>query len=114
MTNLELPHNIKDNPFETNKTNQYQGEFKRSLLDLDLLKYGIQRDYLIRETLRKCLVITCMDLVKDEYRYTIGGKIKAHSNPEDFAKAIANHLGIWRVHTIDSPSGVLNDHNDSM
>lgn len=107
MTNLNLPHNIKDNPFETNTYNDFQGNFRKSLLDLDLLKYGIERDDYIRKTENKELVITCMDLVKDELRYTIGGKIVNHLNYSDFASSIAKYLGIKKVNIITSPFGRL-------
>lgn len=105
MTNEELPHNIKQNPYETNKTNKYQGEFRRSLLDLDLLKYGIERDYYIRETRNKELVITCVDLVENEFRYTVEGRIISHVNKEDFARSIGDYLGVGRVSMISSPFG---------
>lgn len=106
MTNVDLPHNIKDNPKETNVHNEYQGFFRKSLLDLDLLKYGMERDEYIRNALTKELVVTCLDLVKDEYRYTANGKIVAHIDEKSFLKGIANFLGIGVVHAIDSPEGI--------
>lgn len=105
MTYEYTPHNIKYNKFETNESNKYQGHFRRAILDLDLLKYGISKDDYIRETKNKELVITCMDLVKDEYKYAVDGKIVQHSTPEEFARAIADHLGIDKVHMIASPCG---------
>jgi adenylosuccinate synthase len=114
MTNTHLPHNIKDNPNETNVLNTYQGEFKKSLLDLDLLKYGMERDPYIDKTAHKELVITCLDLVKDEYRYTIGGKIVAHSNEDDFVNGIADYLAVSVVHRVSSPSGTISPKNKTV
>lgn len=105
MTNEDLPHNIKDNPKETNVLNDFQGKFRKSLLDLDLLKYGMDRDMLIRSGQIKTLVITCLDLVENEFRYTVGGKIVNHLNRKEFVKGIALHLGVRSVLTCDSPDG---------
>lgn len=44
MSNEHLPHNISQNPDETNQTNRYQGSLRRSLLDVSLLEYAIQKD----------------------------------------------------------------------
>jgi adenylosuccinate synthase len=103
MTNSHIPHNITNNPLETNITNQYQGEFRKSLLDLDLLKYGMQRDDYIRNTRNKELVITCLDLIQNEYRYTINGKIVNHVDEQSFVDGIANYLNIETVAKVSSP-----------
>jgi adenylosuccinate synthase len=108
MTNLHIPHNIKENPKETNIMNTYQGEFKRSILDLDLLKYGMERDLFIKNSSEKELVVTCLDLVKDEYRYTIGLDIITHTNEDEFVDGIADYLGVNTVHRVSSPDGVIN------
>lgn len=108
MTNSHIPHNIKENPKETNVLNRYQGEFKRSLLDLDLLKYGMSKDEYITRSTRKSLVITCLDLVKDEYRYTVGGEIVCHLDEDSFVKGISDYLKISDVHRISSPDGIVN------
>lgn len=105
MTNLEKEHKIKDNPYESNVNNQYQGEFKKSLLDLDLLKYAIDRDDYIRTTKNKELVITCIDLMKDEYAYTVKGRVVSHLTAEAFVKAIACYLNVEKVRATSSPYG---------
>mgnify|MGYP003604290373 CR=1 FL=1 len=38
LSTENIPNNIKDNPYETNKTNTFQGEFRRGILDLDLVQ----------------------------------------------------------------------------
>lgn len=103
MTNEDIPHNIKENPFETNVKNKYQGKLRKSLLDLDLLKYGIEKDLYLRKTKNKELVITCTDLIEGGFRYTYKGTVVEHKTKEAFARSIADHLGIKKVTTTSSP-----------
>ena len=84
MTNEDLPHNIKLDPDETNITNAHQGPFRRSLLDIDLLRYALYKDEGINKVLRKTLVITCLDHIKNEYRFTHKGDIVNCRDEEDF------------------------------
>jgi adenylosuccinate synthase len=103
MTNENLPHNIKINEDETNVTNKYQGEFRRTLLDLDLLQYGMSRDKNISNTFNRSLVITCLDHIEDEYRFTYKGKIINCNDEFDFVGKIADILDISNVITSHSP-----------
>jgi adenylosuccinate synthase len=102
MSNEARPHNIKKNPLETNITNRFQGEFRRGLLDLSLLAYAVSRDQRIRSAPDKRLVITCLDHIRDEYRFTWQNKIVFCNNENDFIRKIAEHLGIKRVFTSSS------------
>lgn len=104
MTNSHIPHNITENPNENNTFNRFQGEFKKSLLDLDLIRYVIEKDQYLREYAFPNLVITCLDLIKNEYRYTSDGKIVSHLNEDEFVNAIGNYLGV-KPHRVSSPSG---------
>lgn len=108
MTNTELELKVKDNPYETNIFNVYQKTFKRTILDLDLLKYGIEKDEFIRTSPNKELVITCMDLL-EEYCYTVKGALVRHTTKKGFVQDIALYLGIDKVHAISSPYGRLNE-----
>ena len=56
----------------------------------------------------KHLVITCLDLVSDEYRYTVNGEIVSHADEDSFVSGIAIELAIQTVHTVRSPDGVFN------
>jgi adenylosuccinate synthase len=95
MTNESLPHNIIIDERETNKTNKYQGVFKRSLLDLDLLMYGINKDdYIRRNKIDATLVITCLDHITNEYRFTHKGNIIYCNNERDFIDKISQIIGI--------------------
>ncbi|MCI5147829.1 MAG: adenylosuccinate synthase [Candidatus Electrothrix sp. MAN1_4] len=99
MRNEELPHNILKNPLETNVRNRFQGEFRRSLLDLSLLEYALQQDSLIATAPDKSLVITCLDQIREEYRFTLHGQSIHCDNEDDFVGRIAEHLGIRTVYT---------------
>jgi adenylosuccinate synthase len=107
MTNEFIPHNIKENPKETNKFNAYQGEFKKSLLDLDLLKYGLSQDHGIHPE-QATLVITCLDLVENEHRYTVDGEIVSHFDEDSFVEGISRELGVANVIRVRSPDAVFN------
>ena len=92
MTNEKINHNIKENPHETNTYHKYQGHFRRTLLDIDLLKYALMKDN-PPGNVKKNLVITCLDHVENEHRYTIDGKVECQSTEERFIKAIFELLG---------------------
>ena len=55
------------------------------------------------------LVITCLDLVENEYRYTVGGEIVSHPNEDAFVEGIANELGVKfeNVHRVRSPDALF-------
>jgi adenylosuccinate synthase len=103
MTNEPIAHNIKVNPYEKNVSDGFQGPFRLSLLDLDLLRYGISKDRYIRENHNKTLVITCLDLVENEYRFTIDKKIICCDNRDDFVSRILDYLQIGNVLISSSP-----------
>lgn len=98
MTNENMPHNILDNPLESNVENKYQGKFRKSLLDVSLLEYGINKDNYIRNSDKKNLVITCLDSVINEYRFTYKGEICLCIDEDDFIKRISNILNITNVY----------------
>ncbi|MCI5157125.1 MAG: hypothetical protein D3906_01565, partial [Candidatus Electrothrix sp. AUS1_2] len=102
MTNENLPHNIRQNSLETNVRNRFQGEFRRSLLDLSLLEYAIQRDPFIFSASDKRLVITCLDHIRDEYRFTRQGRVICCQSEDEFVDKTARHLGIKTVYTSSS------------
>ena len=97
MTNTEIPNNILNDPNETNVINKYQGEFRRTLLDLDLLLYAINNDEYIRDCSNRTLVITCLDHVQNEFRFTLNGEIINNLNERVFISNISEILGIKHV-----------------
>lgn len=97
MTNEDIPHNIKINPTETNVDNYFQGTFRRTLLDLSLLKYSIESlkhyswNTKVLPTLRTDstnIVMTCLDHIENEYRLTENKKVLGFSNEEEFINKI--------------------------
>ncbi|MCI5223949.1 MAG: hypothetical protein D3924_15075, partial [Candidatus Electrothrix sp. AR4] len=68
------------------------------LLDLSLLEYAINRDNLIRSAPERRLVITCLDHIKDEYRFTQQGNIVHCDNEADFLQKIVAHLKVKRLY----------------
>ena len=72
MTNETLDASyIKDNPNETNVMG-FQGEFRKSVLDLDMLKYAISCDRYYNPDIfsKKKMVITCLDQVPEDIPVT--------------------------------------------
>jgi adenylosuccinate synthase len=104
MSNEDLPHNIKEDPLETNQSNEWQGEFRRALLDVSLLEYGMGKDPHIsdRYSLRKSLVITCLDHIRKDYRFTYKGEIVYCKNEKDFVGKVARLLKIETVYVSKS------------
>jgi len=105
MTNLTIRHHIKSYDLETNVTSQYQGAFRKSALDLTLLKYGIMRDGRIKSNPRRVLVITCIDQM-NEYLYTIDGKLRSEDSAGTFGLVVASYLGFTKFILVNSPDQV--------
>ncbi len=108
MTNEHIAHSIKTNPDERNEKPSFQGDFRKSILDLDLLKYAIQKDSYIRETSEKALVVTCLDLL-DEYCYTMNSKLYKCNDMLNFVMEIQQHLGFNEAFGTVSPLPEFND-----
>ncbi len=96
MTNTDKPHNISVNPLETNVTNKFQGDFRGALLDVSLLEYAISKDEHIRNS-EKTLLITCLDHIQNEYRFTYQGKIVYCTNEFEFVSKVSSLLNIKKV-----------------
>jgi len=102
MTNEGLDTNyIKENPNETNLEG-FQGEFRKSVLDMDLLKYAISCDrYHNPDSFtKKKLVITCLDQVPDNIPVTVNGNLGALN-----FKGIGNCCGIAYKYPCYSDTG---------
>jgi adenylosuccinate synthase len=103
MTNEDIPNNIKINPNETNKLHVHQGLFRRSTLDLNLLKYALDRQapYSYRDNTN--LFITCLDHVENEWKLTVDGELIEYKSEFDFIIAIGAYLNIKNIYTSHSP-----------
>jgi adenylosuccinate synthase len=79
--------NLKNNELETNVTNEWQGNFRKSVLDLDLLNYALQCDSNFSMGFKKNLVITCVDQVGEVIPATISNVL--HNIP---VEELSKHL----------------------
>jgi len=93
---------VKENPYETNLDGGYQGKFRKAPLDLDLLKYGIDRDGRIERLPHKALVITCLDLMTKWTYFWQGEQVSWESEP-DFVRGIQAALGMSKVYMSHTP-----------
>lgn len=101
MTTEKLPNNIKDNPFETNKLNPYQGAFRRGILDLDLYEYALWRHNI---DFKSCnFVLTNLDQVEDAYCFTHKNKVCMFENENQFIQGITDILG--------TPKSIITSHS---
>lgn len=71
MTNETLSNTyIKDNPNETNVIN-YQGEFRKTVLDLSMLRYAVECDRYENPNSDRRMVVSCLDQVPEDIPVTI-------------------------------------------
>lgn len=95
MTNENVAHNIIRDSKETNVSHQYQGDFRISLLDMDLIKYAISRDTGIKKFK---LVITCLEHIEGKIALThSNGIITEFENQEDYRTYMKNQTGAEEV-----------------
>lgn len=103
MTNVGLDTSyIKENPDETNKNDGHQGIFRKSVLDLDLLKYAISCDRYYNRNSDKHLVITCLDQVDNKLIATHNKNLKEYIPVE-----LGAVLGVRDVYLSNSDKGFL-------
>jgi adenylosuccinate synthase len=100
-----IPHKIKENPNEKNTTNEFQGKFRKTILDLDLIKYAISKDEYIKHNSNK-LFITCLDHVEEERRMFHHGKVFECADENHFWMKIHNEIGTKSVHTSYGPTSL--------
>ena len=85
MTNEKYSHllELKNNESETNVNNKWQGVFRKTILDIDLLNYSLECDSHFSKNLDKNLVITCVDQInRDSFYITEKNKLKTISIEE--------------------------------
>ena len=99
LTNEEHePPALRATPEETNVPNPWQGGQRRTLLDLDQLRYALRADDHYSYGLRKHLVVTCLDQLDGPWRLTDRGGERVLEEPArlgrwldwDFATITAN------------------------
>lgn len=98
-----VENKIKDDINEKNVENEYQGSFRKTILDLDLLKYAANKDLQIKQASKK-LFVTCTDHVEKEYRMFADGKIFNAHDEGHFLTKIHNTLGTLHVYSSCGPT----------
>jgi adenylosuccinate synthase len=77
MSNRDLPEpKLINNQNEINIDTSFQGIFRKSILDLDLLNYAIECDSNFSQWTNKKLVISCLDQIEGDIQYTLNGELK--------------------------------------
>jgi len=103
MTN-EVYGTIINNRNETNLDTTFQGKFRKSVLDIDLLMYakqrGISDSYSEHQT---TLVITCLDHIEQNWFITYRGGLINFQSEDKFVEFISDNLGIEKVIRVRSP-----------
>lgn len=86
-------------PYETNVFNPWQGKQRRSILDLNQLRYALMADAQYSAGLPRHLVVTCLDQLAGDWRATAEGlPISLHS-PEELARRLGGQwAGSWGNH----------------
>lgn len=106
MTGIELGDVFVDNILETNVTNEFQGPFRKRMLNMETLQYVVEKKDFQKES--PILVITCFDHIKGKYSYCYGdGKVVSFKKPDEFCIDVANKLSIPTVYYSNSPKGEL-------
>ena len=92
MSNEQYAHLLDYSaPHESNQANTYQGKFRTSVLDIDLLQYAIRKDNNLKG-LDCTLVVTCLDQMNPPYPVTIAGNIYQFKSANEFISFISNKL----------------------
>lgn len=75
MSNTDLIPELQNTEDETNVYNEHQGNFRISALDLDQIQYALQCEMQHSAEVKKNLIVTCLDQLKDNtVLFTIGGR----------------------------------------
>lgn len=66
---------LREEEYEINVSGGWQGDFRKSLLDIDLLNYALSCDNNFSNGLRKTLVMTCINQIEGEHLVTKDNKV---------------------------------------
>ena len=95
---------IELNPLETNVDNKYQGKFRTTMLDLDLLLHAINADgYNHKGAYQRSLYVTCMDQCKNNLLTFTLGKRQVGLDPKMLN--VFMDLDRFTIYTCDNPEG---------
>jgi adenylosuccinate synthase len=103
MSNTALaPLKIKNNEGEINITNEFQGKFRTSVLDLDLINYAKDCVHENKIMYNDTLVVTCLDQIEGDWRFTYNCKEKVCDSEEHFLNSIRLATGFRTIIPIRS------------
>lgn len=100
--------NLKTNPHETNVKNDWQGNFRKGLLDIDLLNYAMACDNNFSAGLTKNLVITCMDQIDGKWMALKDGKPIELKDSKELGPHLYIEPYLIKESHSDSPSNLKN------
>lgn len=93
LTNEERPGpELHPTPYETNVFNPWQGEQRRSLLDLDQLRFTLAADAHYSAGLPRNLVVTCLDQLAGDWMATDRGQLLPLNGLDDLGRRLG---GSW-------------------
>lgn len=99
---------IRENIYETNKSNNLQGHLRSNILDLDLLTYAYNIDSRkLDEDITKNLVVTCCDIVK-EFKVLEEGEVRPFNNRNEFLEHLYGTLDVNNIYFSEAPEGEIN------
>lgn len=82
------PVSLINNLHETNGAEGHQGEFRKGILDTDMLRYALQCDASFSGNAEKQMVVSCMDQLTT-YQYLSAGNVLTAPDRDSFLKQIA-------------------------
>lgn len=94
MTNEGMHDHIYNHAYEQNNDHGHQGAFRISMLDIDLLKYAVDKSGIHKHLITLC--VTCIDLMK-QFLFTDKGSVVSCKNETEFVNYICHALQIKRA-----------------
>jgi adenylosuccinate synthase len=97
-------HAIAENPWERNASAPPQGDFRRTLLDLEYLRYAVDSDPIARSKQPR-VVVTCLDLMQVDRRVqdSATGEIITLQSDVEFVGMVRSHVEAVRSFSTSSP-----------
>jgi adenylosuccinate synthase len=93
MSKIEEGFSKIINPYEKNSSDSPQGEFRTTMLDLDMIKYALMKERSIMEYGKQVLHITCLDVLP-KYEFKHNDKIVTCMDVHEFTSEIETRLNI--------------------
>lgn len=91
LSNENIPHKIKQNKYEHNVENEWQGKFRVSILDLDIIEY-VTKKLEINNIYKKYkdieLYFTCLEDIKDDLQFTYKNNLYKSNSLKEFLEKI--------------------------